>query len=99
MSGVAEDGIRDLYVTGVQTCALPISGSETPRRAGSVVQGSADHAWCSRLAAPARMTSQPVAAAASAVIVSSVAATCRPRSASVVDSGGAGTPGGGRIVR
>src|SRR6266496_5379612 len=24
----AEDGIRDLYVTGVQTCALPIS--ETP---------------------------------------------------------------------
>src|SRR6266403_5606818 len=26
----AEDGIRDLYVTGVQTCALPIS----PRRQG-----------------------------------------------------------------
>src|SRR5215469_18000840 len=25
----AEDGIRDLYVTGVQTCALPISA---PRR-------------------------------------------------------------------
>src|SRR5690349_23499674 len=24
----AEDGIRDLYVTGVQTCALPISGEE-----------------------------------------------------------------------
>src|SRR5215469_5602455 len=24
----AEDGIRDLYVTGVQTCALPISGGE-----------------------------------------------------------------------
>src|SRR5690349_22640522 len=23
----AEDGIRDLYVTGVQTCALPIYGS------------------------------------------------------------------------
>src|SRR5204862_8168578 len=23
----AEDGIRDLYVTGVQTCALPISSS------------------------------------------------------------------------
>src|SRR5690349_23454973 len=23
----AEDGIRDLYVTGVQTCALPISAS------------------------------------------------------------------------
>src|SRR5690349_23417849 len=24
----AEDGIRDLYVTGVQTCALPISARE-----------------------------------------------------------------------
>src|SRR2546429_4622983 len=24
----AEDGIRDVAVTGVQTCALPISGSE-----------------------------------------------------------------------
>src|SRR6266403_4154081 len=24
----AEDGIRDLYVTGVQTCALPISSGE-----------------------------------------------------------------------
>src|SRR6266496_5486457 len=24
----AEDGIRDLYVTGVQTCALPISPAE-----------------------------------------------------------------------
>src|SRR5690606_40314088 len=27
----AEDGIRDFHVTGVQTCALPISGR--PRRA------------------------------------------------------------------
>src|SRR5690349_22444589 len=26
----AEDGIRDLYVTGVQTCALPISSVESP---------------------------------------------------------------------
>src|SRR5690606_39509463 len=25
----AEDGIRDFHVTGVQTCALPISSSET----------------------------------------------------------------------
>src|SRR5690349_23126055 len=25
----AEDGIRDLYVTGVQTCALPISLAKT----------------------------------------------------------------------
>src|SRR5438874_9168441 len=34
----AEDGIRDLYVTGVQTCALPISGT---RRAGRRSPGSA----------------------------------------------------------
>src|SRR5215471_6938798 len=27
----AEDGIRDLYVTGVQTCALPISVAERGR--------------------------------------------------------------------
>src|SRR5215471_6080459 len=26
----AEDGIRDLYVTGVQTCALPISDIDVP---------------------------------------------------------------------
>src|SRR2546422_1754331 len=26
----AEDGIRDVAVTGVQTCALPISGRATP---------------------------------------------------------------------
>src|SRR2546430_11142091 len=26
----AEDGIRDLTVTGVQTCALPISGHQLP---------------------------------------------------------------------
>src|SRR5204863_7039854 len=30
----AEDGIRDLYVTGVQTCALPISSSGTVIDAG-----------------------------------------------------------------
>src|SRR5690349_24428234 len=33
----AEDGIRDLYVTGVKTCALPISGlqSTCPRSMSS----------------------------------------------------------------
>src|SRR5688572_23748833 len=30
----AEDGIRDLTVTGVQTCALPISGTLRARRDG-----------------------------------------------------------------
>src|SRR6478672_13908849 len=36
----AEDGIRDLIVTGVQTCALPISGIErrpVPVRSGGCV--------------------------------------------------------------
>src|SRR5690606_40228160 len=28
----AEDGIRDFHVTGVQTCALPISGLDQDRR-------------------------------------------------------------------
>src|SRR5690349_21958581 len=30
----AEDGIRDLYVTGVQTCALPISTTRFALRSG-----------------------------------------------------------------
>src|SRR5690349_23152892 len=30
----AEDGIRDLYVTGVQTCALPILGGGSPSGPG-----------------------------------------------------------------
>src|SRR5258706_12089607 len=32
----AEDGIRDWSVTGVQTCALPISGGAEPGRSGPV---------------------------------------------------------------
>src|SRR5690606_21663689 len=31
----AEDGIRDFHVTGVQTCALPISAGSTSRAGGS----------------------------------------------------------------
>src|SRR5690349_22372149 len=31
----AEDGIRDLYVTGVQTCALPICTGRSARAAGA----------------------------------------------------------------
>src|SRR5204863_2521621 len=33
----AEDGIRDLYVTGVQTCALPISIALQLQHLGAVV--------------------------------------------------------------
>src|SRR5438874_12351511 len=32
----AEDGIRDLYVTGIQTCALPIWEGEAPAEPRSV---------------------------------------------------------------
>src|SRR3989475_7138986 len=34
----AEDGIRDLTVTGVQTCALPISDPEEPQRQESYLR-------------------------------------------------------------
>src|SRR2546430_8724770 len=34
----AEDGIRDLTVTGVQTCALPICGTE-PRLTNTTIDG------------------------------------------------------------
>src|SRR5690606_39821914 len=33
----AEDGIRDFHVTGVQTCALPISFSPTPQPLGKLL--------------------------------------------------------------
>src|SRR5215471_21751141 len=33
----AEDGIRDLYVTGVQTCALPISGISANEASGGTL--------------------------------------------------------------
>src|SRR5215469_6887269 len=36
----AEDGIRDLYVTGVQTCALPISPLGTEIRDAHSVNGT-----------------------------------------------------------
>src|SRR5690349_24727326 len=38
----AEDGIRDLYVTGVQTCALPISRTASYASTGSRAFVSAD---------------------------------------------------------
>src|SRR2546430_3863120 len=41
----AEDGIRDLTVTGVQTCALPISGA--PRSWGAAVSAVAASASAS----------------------------------------------------
>src|SRR5438270_3903512 len=56
----AEDGIRDLTVTGVQTCALPISsqptvGSRTPLTGGTAIGATAalegnDHRFPSAVA-------------------------------------------------
>src|SRR6266496_4838336 len=48
----AEDGIRDLYVTGVQTCALPIS--LVPRRIHSRPPCRADRRWLPSAPAPHR---------------------------------------------
>src|SRR5438034_9356211 len=39
----AEDGIRDHCVTGVQTCALPISSSSQVSTAMVEISGGADH--------------------------------------------------------
>src|SRR6266511_4826233 len=50
----AEDGIRDFHVTGVQTCALPISGD----RLGDTVIGHAE-ACCGALEALARSHKTP----------------------------------------
>src|SRR5690349_21881807 len=41
----AEDGIRDLYVTGVQTCALPISLGLFRQLEWSIASGGDSHRW------------------------------------------------------
>src|SRR5690349_23422443 len=40
----AEDGIRDLYVTGVQTCALPISWTKCKSAITSIPSGFSSRA-------------------------------------------------------
>src|SRR2546430_4120340 len=44
----AEDGIRDLTVTGVQTCALPISAALPLMHVGSHVRYRNDADWAAR---------------------------------------------------
>src|SRR5205823_11016962 len=61
----AEDGIRDKLVTGVQTCALPISCS---RASPSLTTGSARRGWARRATRKRRTPSSP-------------AATCSPSAA------------------
>src|SRR6266496_5781737 len=41
----AEDGIRDLYVTGVQTCALPISSCCSCRTAATSTGRAGSGEW------------------------------------------------------
>src|SRR5205807_4609672 len=48
----AEDGIRDYKVTGVQTCALPISTA--------VVETTSDNRGCSQVTPEIGITSTPV---------------------------------------
>src|SRR6266496_4809913 len=45
----AEDGIRDLYVTGVQTCALPISRSTSTCATRQVPSGASGGLGLKRL--------------------------------------------------
>src|SRR5699024_12037600 len=46
----AEDGIRDRNVTGVQTCALPISGGEPMVRKADLIRLCEMHPDCEFLA-------------------------------------------------
>src|SRR6267378_5817764 len=51
----AEDGIRDLYVTGVQTCALPISPGPCTRKNAASPSDAVRRSRCApRWRAPAR---------------------------------------------
>src|SRR6266496_1654298 len=53
----AEDGIRDLYVTGVQTCALPISMMARPLNVRTTpVAGHASCGWRCRRGGRVRAT-------------------------------------------
>src|SRR2546430_12497472 len=58
----AEDGIRDLTVTGVQTCALPISADSpaTWTRAASSSKTAPSCTARSRLLAQSRVQAQPL---------------------------------------
>src|SRR5690606_25660552 len=50
----AEDGIRDFHVTGVQTCALPISAA--PRSASKVYKSWAMRMWLDALPRPCKLS-------------------------------------------
>src|SRR5207247_7759020 len=74
----AEDGIRDPLVTGVQTCALPISDRPTVRRPARYRRGTPS-TWPSRRA-PCRGRGAPVWRAAASGGRSEIGrASCRER--------------------
>src|SRR5438874_2631508 len=66
----AEDGIRDLYVTGVQTCALPISG------AGFAVSGGLGFSGPERRNTGGRSDSGSVGFACTTSLFAAAAASC-----------------------
>ena len=82
---------------GVDGAGRP--GSGTPNLDGFTVHGSADHAWWSRLASAADTSSQPVAAAASAVSRSSVVGDVPAEGGVDVRQRRGGLPAGGSSVR
>src|SRR5690554_8164167 len=57
----AEDGIRDADVTGVQTCALPISGRVGERTGRAMPKADSDMQMTSALERPMRSETQPQA--------------------------------------
>src|SRR5256886_12791728 len=56
----AEDGIRDLTVTGVQTCALPISCDVLPALAVATATTAAIEIACTRWSTPVQPTATKI---------------------------------------
>src|SRR5690349_23303227 len=69
----AEDGIRDLYVTGVQTCALPISAAAAARPPAAPASAPA-----ARQLEPAAAATSPAPRAAPAAALQAPAASLAP---------------------
>src|SRR5690349_23779563 len=66
----AEDGIRDLYVTGVQTCALPISAiSRTFCTMCCAARGQSETMWPRACCMALRNTGRPTFSATRCVFV------------------------------
>src|SRR3712207_7393298 len=79
----AEDGIRDIGVTGVQTCALPILRSQSARRSSSgLISGGGDGSTTAACPSGGRCLHQGALSESSAVVRSEerrVGEECRSR--------------------